>query len=97
MFVELLLKKNGKILFAVFLLLFFVTVIIGTMFVINSINTSVKTFDKDGYALFLDDTKNVKAEAYSFKSGTEYKYKKTTVIIALAAVTVLILFITVTI
>lgn len=76
MFIELLLKKNGKILFAVFMLLFVVTVIIGTMFVVNNLNTSVKTFNKDGYALFLDETKNVKAEAYSFKSGTEYKYRK---------------------
>ena len=66
MLIELLLKKNGKVLFFVFLSLFIITTIVGTMFVVNSININVKTFDIDGYALFLDNSKNVKAEAYSF-------------------------------
>ena len=74
---ELLLKKNGKILFFVFLLLFCLMTTIGIVFVVNSLNTNVLEFEKDGYALYFDDTKNVKAEAYSFKSGTEYKYKRT--------------------
>ena len=75
MFVELLLKKNGKILFFVFLLIFVVTTVFGVVFVVNNLNTNTLVFEKDGYALYLDKVKNVKAEVYSFNSGTEYKYK----------------------
>lgn len=77
MFIDLLLKKNGKILFFVFLVIFMVTTSIGIVFVVNNLNTNVLKFDKDGYALYLDEVKSAKAEAYSFNSGTEYRYKKT--------------------
>lgn len=77
MFIDLLLKKNGKILFFVFLVVFMVTTSIGIVFVVNNLNTNVLKFDKDGYALYLDEVKSAKAEAYSFNSGTEYRYKKT--------------------
>ena len=77
MFIDLLLKKNGKILFFVFLVIFIVTTSIGIVFVVNNLNTNVLKFDKDGYALYLDEVKSAKAEAYSFNSGTEYRYKKT--------------------
>ena len=76
MFIELLLKKNGKILFFVFLLFFIITTTIGVVFVANNLNTNVLEFEKDGYALYLDKVTNVKAEAYSFNSGTEYRYKQ---------------------
>ena len=78
MFINFLLKKNGKILFFVFLLVFIITTTIGTIFVVNNLNTNVLKFNKDGYALYLDGVKSVKAEAYSFSSGTEYRYKKST-------------------
>ena len=76
MFIDLLLKKNGKILFFVFLILFTITTCVGIGFVVNNLNTNVLQFEKDGYALFLDEVKSAKAEAYSFNSGTEYRYKK---------------------
>lgn len=76
MFIDFLLKKNGKIMFFVFLIIFTITTCVGIGFVVNNLNTNVLEFEKDGYALFLDDTKSVKAEAYSFNSGTEYRYKK---------------------
>ena len=62
MFIDLLLKKNGKILFFVFLVIFMVTTSIGIVFVVNNLNTNVLKFDKDGYALYLDEVKSAKAE-----------------------------------
>ena len=76
MFIDFLLKKNGKIMFFVFLIIFTITICGGIGFVVNNLNTNVLQFEKDGYALFLDDVKSAKAEAYSFNSGTEYRYKK---------------------
>lgn len=76
MFIDFLLKKNGKIMFFVFLIIFTITTCVGIGFVVNNLNTNVLEFEKDGYALFLDDTKSAKVEAYSFNSGTEYRYKK---------------------
>jgi hypothetical protein len=78
MFVELLMKKNGKLLFGFFIVVVIATIIFGGIFVSNSLNTSTSTFKKDGYALSFDGEKNNKATAYTFKNGTEYKYKLTT-------------------
>ena len=78
MFVELLMKKNGKLLFGFFIVVVIATITLGGMFISNSLNTSTDTFKKDGYALSFDGDKNVKATAYTFKNGTEYQYKSTT-------------------
>lgn len=75
MFVELLMKKNGKLLFAVFLLIFIIMTGFGVSFVINNLNTTTETFIKDGYALYIGNEKNTKAETYSFTKGTSYKEK----------------------
>ena len=44
MFIDLLLKKNGKILFFVFLILFTITTCVGIGFVVNNLNTNVLQF-----------------------------------------------------
>ena len=75
MFIELLMKKNGKLLFGVFLVVFVVATALGTVFVVNNINSVTATFNKDGYALYIGNENNAKAEAYSFKAGTDYKLK----------------------
>ena len=76
MFVELLMKKNGKIIFALFLILTVAASIFGGVLVYNSMNTDIYKFDKDGYALTFNTQNNTKAQAYSFKNGSEYQYKK---------------------
>jgi hypothetical protein len=48
MFVELLMKKNGKLLFGFFIVVVIATIIFGGIFVSNSLNTSTSTFKKDG-------------------------------------------------
>ena len=58
MFIDLLLMKSGNILFFVFLILFTITSCFGIGFVLNNLNTNVLQFEKDGYALFLDDVKS---------------------------------------
>lgn len=78
MFVELLMKKNGKLLFGFFIVVVIATIILGGVFISDSLNTSTDTFKKDGYALSFNEEKNIKATAYTFKNGTEYKYKATT-------------------
>ena len=76
MFVELLMKKNGKIIFALFLILTIAASIFGGVLVYNSLNTDTYQFTKDGYALGFSTQNNTKAIAYSFKNGTEYQFKK---------------------
>lgn len=78
MLVELLMKKNGKMLFGVFLVIFAITAAIGITFAVNNLNTTIATFEKDGYALYLDGSKNSKATAYSFKQGTDYQFREST-------------------
>jgi hypothetical protein len=75
MFAELLMKKNGKILFGFFLVLFVATTIVGGVFVYNSLNTTTHEFQKDGYTLTFSGEKNTKAQVYAFKNGTEYKLR----------------------
>ena len=72
MFVELLMKKNGKLLFGFFIVVVIATIILGGVFISDSLNTSTDTFKKDGYALSFNEEKNIKATAYTFKNGTEY-------------------------
>lgn len=76
MFVELLMKKNGKIIFALFLILVVAASIFGGVLVYDAMNTDIYTFTKDGYALTFSAQNNTKAQAYSFKNGSEYQYKK---------------------
>ena len=76
MFVELLMKKNGKIIFALFLILVVAASIFGGVLVYDAMNTDIYTFTKDGYALTFSTQNNTKAQAYSFKNGSEYQYKK---------------------
>ena len=76
MFVELLMKKNGKIIFALFLILVVAASIFGGVLVYDSMNTDIYKFTKDGYALTFSTENNTKALAYSFKNGSEYQYKK---------------------
>ena len=76
MFVELLMKKNGKIIFGLFLVITVIATIFGGVLVYNSLNTDIYQFSKDGYALSFNGEKNTKAVAYSFKNGTEYQFKK---------------------
>jgi len=75
MFVELLMKKNGKILFGFFIIVFIATTVLGGMFVYNSLNTSTHEFKKAGYTLSFSGERNSKAEVYSFKNGTTYKLR----------------------
>ena len=75
MFVELLMKKNGKILFGFFIVVFIATTVLGGMFVYNSLNTSTHEFKKAGYTLSFSGERNSKAEVYSFKNGTTYKLR----------------------
>lgn len=76
MFVELLMKKNGKIIFALFLILTVAASIFGGVLVYDAMNTDIYKFEKDGYALTFSAQNNTKAQAYSFKNGSEYQYKK---------------------
>lgn len=76
MFVELLMKKNGKIIFALFLILVIAASIFGGVLVYDAMNTDIYKFTKDGYALTFSTENNTKAVAYSFKNGSEYQYKK---------------------
>lgn len=76
MFVELLMKKNGKIIFALFLMLVVAATIFGGVLVYNTMNTDVYQFTKDGYVLVFNAKNKTKATAYSFKNGSEYQYKK---------------------
>ena len=69
-------KKNGKLLFGIFLVVFVVATALGTVFVVNNINSVTATFNKDGYALYIGNESNAKAQTYSFKAGTDYKLKK---------------------
>lgn len=75
MFVELLMKKNGKLLFGFFIIVFIATTVLGGMFVYNSLNTSTHEFKKAGYTLSFSGERNSKAEVYSFKNGTTYKLR----------------------
>lgn len=76
MFLELLMKKNGKLLFGVFVVLFIAAVSVGAVFIFNNLNTVSSTFDKDGYALYISSNKEAKASTYPFSSGTNYTYNK---------------------
>ena len=38
--------------------------------------TNIYKFDKDGYTITFNTQNNTKAQAYYFKNGSEYQYKK---------------------
>ena len=61
MFVELLMKKNGKIIFALFLILTVAASIFGGVLVYDAMNTDIYKFTKDGYALTFSTENNTKA------------------------------------
>ena len=69
-------KGKGKLLFFLFVLFTLAAIAGGVSYALNNINAETYKFEKDGYALYASKSNNFKSKVYTFKSGTEYNYKK---------------------
>ena len=67
-------KKNYG-LFIGFILVILALITIGVFYVFGNVGSKEYTFNKDGYALYVNE-KDFKAESYSFTNGSIYSFKK---------------------
>lgn len=69
-------KVKGRLLFFLFVLFTLAAIAGGVSYALNNINAESYKFEKDGYALYSNKSNNFKTKVYTFKSGTDYNYKK---------------------
>lgn len=68
-------KKNYG-LFVGFIVIVIAIITVGIFYVFGNVGSKEYTFNKDGYALFVKENNNYKAESLSFTNGSVYTYKK---------------------
>lgn len=70
-------KSKNFGLFIGFIIILVAAVGYGIFYVFNNVNSETYTFNKDGYALYVNEKDNYKTNSYSFKNGSSYSFKKT--------------------
>lgn len=68
-------KKSYGI-FIAFIIVVLLCIGYGIFYVFGNVNSESYVFNKDGYALYVRENNNYKAESYSFTNGSIYNFKK---------------------
>lgn len=68
--------KKNKILFLTFIIFILAVIGYGVYYTIFNLTSESYEFTNDGYALYVSNKEELKAESFSFSNGTKYSYKK---------------------